>query len=58
VPPEACWAHPKAQARQPTVGQLVDDAIAGIERDNPALKGVLLKDYARPGLDKRATAAG
>ena len=41
--------HLKAQARQPTVGQLVDDAMAGIERDNPALKGVLPKDCARPG---------
>ena len=42
----------KAQACQPTIGQLVDDAMAGIERDNPALKGVLPKDYARPALDK------
>lgn len=52
VPPEARWAHLKAQARQSTIGQLVDDALAGIERDNPALKGVLPKDYARPALDK------
>ncbi len=52
VPPEARWSHLKAQARQPTIGQLVDDAMAGIERDNPALKGVLPKDYARPALDK------
>ncbi len=52
VPPEARWAHLKAQARQPTIGQTVDNAMAGIERDNPALKGVLPKDYARPALDK------
>ncbi len=52
VPAEARWAHLKAQAKQPTVGRLVDDAMAGIERDNPALKGVLPKDYARPALDK------
>jgi type I restriction enzyme M protein len=52
VPPEARWPHLKAQARQSTIGQLVDDAMAGIERDNPALKGVLPKDYARPALDK------
>jgi hypothetical protein len=38
VPPEARWAHLKAQARQSTVGQLVDDAMAGIEHDNPALE--------------------
>ena len=53
VPPEARWARIKAQARQPTIGQLVDDAMEGIERDNPALKGVLPKDYARPALDKQ-----
>ena len=35
VPPEARWAHLKAQAKQPTIGQLVDDAMAAIERDNP-----------------------
>src|SRR5262245_18790081 len=32
VPPEARWPHLRAQAKQPTVGQLVDDAMAGIER--------------------------
>ncbi len=53
VPPEARWAHLKAQAKQPTIGQIVDNAMAGIERDNPALKGVLPKDYARPALDKQ-----
>src|SRR5262245_21153159 len=50
VPSEARWAHLKTQARQPTIGRLVDDAMEGIERDNPALKGVLPKDYARPSL--------
>jgi type I restriction enzyme M protein len=52
VPPEARWSHLKAQARQPTIGTLVDDAMAGVERDNPSLNGVLPKDYARPALDK------
>src|SRR4029077_6133605 len=40
-------------APQPTIGQIVDDAMAAIERDNPSLKSVLPKDYARPGLDKQ-----
>ncbi len=53
VPKEARWAHLKANAPQPTIGTLVDDAMTAIERDNPALKGVLPKDYARPGLDKQ-----
>jgi type I restriction enzyme M protein len=53
VPSEARWWHLKAQAKQSTIGQFVDDAMAGIERDNPSLKGVLPKDYARPALDKQ-----
>ena len=53
VPPEARWTHLKAQAKQPTIGQLVDDAMTGIERDNPALKDVLPKDYGRAALDKQ-----
>ena len=53
VPPEARWPHLKAQARQPTIGQLVDHAMDGIERDNPVLKDVLPKNYARPALDKQ-----
>ena len=52
VPPVARWQHLKAQAKQPTIGQLVDDAMAAIQRDNPALTGVLPKDYAWPVLDK------
>jgi type I restriction enzyme M protein len=52
VPAEARWSQLKAKARQPEIGRLVDEAMAAIERDNPALKGVLPKDYARPALDK------
>ena len=44
----------RRSAKQPTIGQLVDDAMDAIERDNPSLKGVLPKDYARPALDKTA----
>ena len=51
VPKEARWSYLKANAPQPTIGSLVDEAMAAIERDNPSLKGVLPKDYARPGLD-------
>ena len=53
VPPEARWAYLKNQARQPKIGQFVDDAMTAIERDNPGLKDVLPKDYARPSLDKQ-----
>jgi type I restriction enzyme M protein len=53
VPPEARWPYLKGIAPQPTIGQIVDAAMDAIERDNPSLKGVLPKDYARPGLDKQ-----
>jgi type I restriction enzyme M protein len=53
VPPEARWSYLKSQARQSTIGQLVDGAMASIERDNPVLKDVLPKDYACPPLDQQ-----
>jgi type I restriction enzyme M protein len=56
VPPEARWQYLKSMAPQPTIGRLVDDAMAAIERDNSSLKGVLPKDYARPGLNKQRLA--
>ncbi|MBY0513749.1 MAG: type I restriction-modification system subunit M [Gemmataceae bacterium] len=55
VPKEARWQGEnglQAKAKQPTVGKLVDDAMVAIEKENPKLKGVLPKDYARPTLDK------
>jgi type I restriction enzyme M protein len=53
VPKEARWSHLQDNARQPTIGKLVDEAMLAIERDNPSLKGVLPKDYAHPRLDKQ-----
>lgn len=53
VPKEARWDYLRANAPQPKIGTIVDDAMSAIERDNPSLKGVLPKDYARPGLDKQ-----
>ena len=53
VPQAARWSHLQASAKLPSIGKLVDDAMVAIERDNPRLKGVLPKDYARPALDKQ-----
>ena len=53
VPKEARWSFLLANAKQPTIGKLIDDAMIAIERDNPQLKGVLPKDYSRPALDKQ-----
>ena len=52
VPPEARWEKIQAQAPQPTIGKVIDEAMTAIERENPSLKGVLPKDYSRPTLDK------
>ncbi|MCJ7450067.1 MAG: type I restriction-modification system subunit M [Bacteroidales bacterium] len=53
VPPQARWSWLQNRAKLPTIGKDVDDAMDAIEKDNPTLKGVLPKDYARPALDKQ-----
>ncbi len=53
VPPEARWPYLVASAKQSTIGILIDNAMDAVERDNPSLKGVLPKNYAREALDKR-----
>lgn len=53
VPQEARWSFLRGSAKQPRIGELADKAMDAIERDNPSLKGVLPKDFARPGLDKQ-----
>lgn len=52
VPKEARWAFLRDHAKQPEIGKLIDDAMIAIEKENPDLKGVLPKSYARPDLDK------
>ncbi len=51
VPKAARWAHLQANAKQPGIGKLIDEAMLEIEKVNPTLKGVLPKDYARPALN-------
>lgn len=53
VPKEARWGYLKDNAKDPKIGQIIDDAMILIEKENPTLKGVLDKRYARPELDKR-----
>ncbi|AOA57084.1 type I restriction-modification system subunit M [Acinetobacter larvae] len=51
VPEQARWNYLLSQAKQTTIGQLVDAAMEAIEGENPQLKGVLPKVYARQNLD-------
>ncbi|HSV49770.1 MAG TPA: class I SAM-dependent DNA methyltransferase, partial [Candidatus Acidoferrales bacterium] len=53
VPPEARWSYLQKNAKQPTIGKILDNAMDAIERDNAPLKGVLAKNYARESLDKQ-----
>jgi len=53
VPPEARWGHLQANAKQPEIGKLIDNAMDLVELDNPTLRGVLPKSFSRPALDVR-----
>lgn len=54
VPPIARWSYLYARAKLPSIGKDVDDAMEAIEKENPTLKGILPKVYARLNLDKAA----
>ena len=53
VPAEARWTHLLDRAKQPEIGVLIDNAMDLIEAENPQLKGVLPKQFARAEIDKR-----
>lgn len=52
VPQESRWDYIKQNAKKPSIGKIIDDAMEAIEEKNGSLKGVLPKNYARPELDK------
>jgi type I restriction enzyme M protein len=53
VPKEARWKNLQDNAKQESIGNLIDSAMESIERDNPTLKGMLPGNYGRATLDKR-----
>jgi type I restriction enzyme M protein len=54
VPPSSRWTWLQGRAKQPTIGKDLDDAMDALEKDNPALKGVLPKVFAQEKLDKQS----
>jgi type I restriction enzyme M protein len=54
VPEKARWKYIQDKAKFPDIGKIIDEAMDEIERENPSLKDVLPKNYARPTLDKRS----
>jgi len=54
VPKDARWETLQKRAKEhEVIGQLIDQSMDAIERDNPKLRGVLPRNYARPDLDKQ-----
>ena len=53
VPVGARWSDVSAKAHDPEIGQVIDDAMRAIEKENARLKDILPKNFARPELDKR-----
>ena len=47
VPPDARWTHIRSQAKQPAIGQILDESMEAIERENQTLKGILPKVFSR-----------
>ena len=54
VPPQARWDYLQGRAKLATIGKDIDDAMDAVEKDNPSLKGVLPKEYAKEKLDKQS----
>ncbi|ARR77595.1 Type I restriction-modification system, DNA-methyltransferase subunit M [Mycobacterium intracellulare subsp. yongonense] len=52
VPAAARWGIIQKSAKQPEIGESIDNAMDLIERENPKLRGVLPRNYGREDLDK------
>ena len=48
VPAKARWEYLNAHSKDHNIGQLIDEALDEIEKENPTLKGVLIKEYNSP----------
>lgn len=54
VPQNARWSYLHSRAKLPSIGTDLDEAMEIIEKENPTLKGILAKVFAKPNLDKAA----
>lgn len=54
IPADHRWDDLKKAAKQSDIGKRVDEAMEAIERDNPALKGVLPKNYTQRELSSES----
>lgn len=54
VPKLARWHHIHAQSKQSRIGQIIDEAMEAVEKENKNLKNVLPQVYGKANLDKTA----
>lgn len=54
VPPNARWNYLQDNGKRPDIGKIIDNAMDEIEKENPSLKGVLPKVYAKDNLDSKS----
>jgi len=54
VPEVARWSYIQSRSKLPTIGEDLDSAMEAIEKENPALKTILPKIYARPYIYKQS----
>ena len=52
VPATARWSHIHNNAKLPSIGETIDEAMEAIEKENKELKNVLPKVYGKANLDK------
>lgn len=52
VPEYARWGYVQSKAKLSEIGEVIDNAMDLIEKENRSLRGVLPRNYARDGLDK------
>lgn len=50
---DARWSYISSKAHTPEIGQVIDDAMRAIEKENKSFKGVLPMNYANSDLDKQ-----
>ena len=50
VPPNGRWRYVQSQARQPTIGKILDESMEAIEKENKTLKGILPRVFSRPNI--------
>lgn len=52
VPKKSRWELIQTSAKMPQIGEIIDNAMEELEKNNDSLRGVLSKNYASPDLDK------